>query len=198
MNRSRLVAALCAVSFAILVASAPPAHAHAGLTGSNPSAGQSLEVAPERVELTFSEPVSSPAYVAVSAADRSSVVAGEPEISGSTVSQALATGLPAGEYTMAYRVISVDGHPITGEVPFTVTNDSPDMAVDNSSGSPTVTPTAEPGTAVSTADPVAEGDQAGESGNESFLDQHASHLALGAGLIAVAVALLVIGRRRRG
>jgi hypothetical protein len=45
---------------------------------------------------------------------------GTAKADGAVVVQNVARTLPAGAYTIAYRVVSTDGHPVQGEIPFTV------------------------------------------------------------------------------
>ncbi len=68
--------------------------------------------------------MTSPAYVIVTAPDGSSVASGTPRVDGVLVRQGLTEG-PDGAYTMAFRAVSEDGHPVTGEITFTVGTASP-------------------------------------------------------------------------
>ena len=97
-----------------------PASAHASLVSSDPRDGATLDRLPSRVSFTFSEDVVTPAYVVVRTADGSDVTSGEPVVDGATVSQELDGSAATGEVTLAYRVVSVDGHPVTGELAVTV------------------------------------------------------------------------------
>ena len=47
--------------------------------------------------------------------------AGPVEVHDAVVTQPVAAGAPAGEYTVRWRVTSADGHPITGSFRFTAT-----------------------------------------------------------------------------
>jgi copper resistance protein C len=114
----RRLALVAAVVGATLVAPAP-AFAHAVLVDSSPKQGAQVEKVPVQVALKFDEPVREPAFVAVTAPDGSSVVDGDPHVVGAIVSQAVKDG-GDGSYTIAYRVVSADGHPVTGEVTFGV------------------------------------------------------------------------------
>lgn len=96
-----------------------PAWAHASLVDSSPRQGDLLDTLPETVWFEFSDTVLKPAYVVVTAPDGTASVSGEPTVEGTVVRQALADG-PDGSYTMAYRVVSEDGHPISGEITFSV------------------------------------------------------------------------------
>ncbi|MGV8875767.1 MAG: copper resistance CopC family protein, partial [Rhodococcus sp. (in: high G+C Gram-positive bacteria)] len=60
--------------------------------------------------------------------DQSQWAASEPVVDGSTVTVDLDGLGDAGEYTIGYRVVSADGHPITGSIPFQLTQASPAAA----------------------------------------------------------------------
>ena len=53
---------------------------------------------------------------------------GEQVIDGGTVTVSLPSPLPDGTYTVAYRVVSADGHPVQGAYQFTVTGATADAA----------------------------------------------------------------------
>lgn len=106
---------LAAAALALVVVTPTAASAHAGLVSTSPTDGARLDTLPAQVVLTFTEDIATPAYVVVTAADGTTVDRREPTVDGPVVAQTLTTG-PAGDYPMAYRVVSSDGHPITGEV----------------------------------------------------------------------------------
>ena len=114
----RLVA-MAVLALAVPLLWAAPASAHAGLVSSTPENGARLDTLPAEVSLTFNEEISEPAYVVVTAPDGSRESGGDPEVSGDTVTQQL-TGGQEGTYIAAYRVVSEDGHPVTGRVEFSV------------------------------------------------------------------------------
>lgn len=108
-------------ALAALAVTAPQAAAHTELETSSPGANASLAGLPPRVTLTFSDPMTQKyAKVAVTGADGASAAEGEPQVEGKTVTLALDTGAPAGRYTVGYRVVSADGHPVSGSYTFTV------------------------------------------------------------------------------
>jgi methionine-rich copper-binding protein CopC len=98
----------------------PPAHAHAELLSASPAEGDVVETLPGEVELTFSEPVATPAYVVVNGPDGEQVSDGDPQVVDGVVTQTTPGSGPAGAYTVDYRVVSTDGHPVSGQVGFTV------------------------------------------------------------------------------
>lgn len=113
---------------ALLVAvGATPAAAHDQLLDSSPSEGEHLDTAPTEVALRFSDEILTigPAVLVVDT-DGTSWTDGDPELDGPDVVTPLADGLPDGAYEVRWRVVSSDGHPISGVVPFTV--GAPDAA----------------------------------------------------------------------
>lgn len=97
---------------------AAPAAAHVELEAAVPAGGQLLTVPPDAVSLRFSDPLQrSFSQVAVTGPDGTAVAAGPPIPSGSEVRQPVRATMPGG-YVVAYRVLSRDGHPITGTLRF--------------------------------------------------------------------------------
>ena len=112
--------ALIVVAFG--AAFAAPASAHAALLSSTPAKNSSVPALSE-VRLVFSENLR-PALVKVQIRDAAGArheSPAPPQVTGATVRQAAAPGLKPGPYTIVYRVVSDDGHPVTGVVPFTLT-----------------------------------------------------------------------------
>src|SRR5262245_58361062 len=120
-RRDRLIritvwAAIIGLVFGVLasLATAGSADAHAALRSITPADGARLAEAPTQVVLTFDDPVSTTcATVTVTDPAGVSVGQGRAEVDGSKVTQALASGLAAGLYVVAFRVVSEDGHPVS-------------------------------------------------------------------------------------
>ncbi|MFC3500659.1 copper resistance protein CopC [Micromonospora krabiensis] len=108
-----------------LLLPATPALAHNSLTGSDPRDGARVAAAPERIELRFLSRLD-PGTTKITVAGPNNVDAagGAPTFSGSRVRVPFKPGA-AGLYIVGYRVASSDGHPITGEVRFTLTTGTP-------------------------------------------------------------------------
>jgi copper transport protein len=103
-----------------LVLGAPPAAAHASLISSDPAEGEVLAEAPDDVVFTFDERVSLidgsiQVFDAAGEAVESSA-AGEDEV----VTADLPDELSNGTYVVAWRVVSADGHPISGSLTFSI------------------------------------------------------------------------------
>jgi len=114
---------------AILFILTPPTWvgAHAELESSNPGAESVLSVMPESISLTFSE-----ALIALEGEKVNTIALSDPTgrdvplspsvVENTTLSTEIAdlasnTFVP-GEYKITYRVVSADGHPISGSISF--------------------------------------------------------------------------------
>ena len=115
---SRLLV-LMLLTLAAGVGLAGPAAAHNVLTSSDPTNGSTLQAAPTTVRLTFDQPVQDfEPVVTVIGPDGNRHESGAPVVD-STVVTAGVNALPvAGAYSIAYRVVSADGHPVEGEIKF--------------------------------------------------------------------------------
>jgi copper resistance protein C len=108
-------------AFASAVTGAEPASAHAVLVKATPADGAVLRTAPTSVVLQFDDPISSSfATLTVTGPDGSTVSPGKASVSGTTVSAALDDGLEPGRYRTVFRVVSEDGHPVNGQLTFTL------------------------------------------------------------------------------
>ena len=103
-----------------IVGTAPAASAHSVLVSSSPASGATVSKPPATVSLTFNENVRAPAYVVVTGPDGARVDSGGAKILDATVTEQLKAAAPAGTYTVAYRVVSADGHPVEAELRYTV------------------------------------------------------------------------------
>lgn len=125
--RGRLAVASTTVVLAAAWALAlgSPAAAHDALEATDPADGAVLDEAPTQVVLTFAaEQAGVGAEVVVTGPDGASWTDGPAVVSGTTVTQPLAPGMPDGGYTVAWRSVAQDGHPVTGA--FTFSLDAPD------------------------------------------------------------------------
>lgn len=147
-----------------------PAQAHAALVGTDPADDAVVATVPAAVTLEFNEPVTRSELV-LTAPDGSrvpiDVSARDREVTG-RLTGGTAQG-QRGTYTIAFRVVSADGHPIAGESTFRTTS----------------------GRTVEQAPRRTEP-------SESFVHRHAEHLwwAVGGGLVAVALIVWPLLRRR--
>ncbi|GHH63126.1 hypothetical protein GCM10017673_03460 [Streptosporangium violaceochromogenes] len=144
------------VTLALGTAFASPAVAHDALRGSDPAKGAKVESLRE-VKLTFTAKVRFPVVV-VHTSDGTPWHEGKAVADGQVVTQRLKDDLPPGGYVIAYRVVSSDGHPIEGEIPFTLTGAKRPSPSATPSPGPSGSP-ASPG-AETAAPPAAEGSPA--------------------------------------
>ncbi|MEU5198776.1 copper resistance protein CopC [Streptomyces scabiei] len=116
-----------------LLAGAGNASAHAALKGSDPADGSVLDAAPKDITLRFTESVSLlQDSIRVVDPENRAVDTGKPGRAGGrsdTASVTLPTGLDDGTYTIAWRVVSADSHPISGALLFSVGEPSATTAV---------------------------------------------------------------------
>ncbi|MGW4382097.1 copper resistance CopC/CopD family protein [Kitasatospora sp. NPDC004531] len=124
--RRRLGALLAVLvaALALVLGGATAASAHATLEGADPAQGSVVPTAPGAVTLTFSEGVSLSAdSVRVLDPRGAAVDDGRPEhVDGksATARVALRPGLGNGTYTVAWRAVSEDSHPIGGAFTFSI------------------------------------------------------------------------------
>lgn len=129
--RGMLLSAVWLLLGVVGLTALPTASAHNELTGSNPEAGSVLAASPDRLELTFAQEIDADfASVAVTAGtvDLTSKL----EVQGRTVN-VLLEDLPSGVtgateatiWKFGYRMISKDGHPVSGLIQFTVDPSTP-------------------------------------------------------------------------
>lgn len=98
------------------------AAAHNTLVSADPADGARLAAGPERITLTFDQPVNTGfTTVTVTGPDRTNWRVGQPTVSGNTVTTPVDPLGPAGEYLIGYRIVSADGHPVSGSVSFRLT-----------------------------------------------------------------------------
>lgn len=134
-RRAALAAAIGALLFFFFPTTA---YAHDHLVSSSPEAGAVLSEAPAEITLVYSaELTSAGATVLITDEEGTDWANSEPVITGDTVTVAVQDHIASGAYVVQWRVVSSDGHPITGEVPFTL-----DL--------PEITPEPEPQPTVST------------------------------------------------
>lgn len=136
--------AVFGVALGVSLLPAAPAAAHNSLTGSDPRDGARVATAPARIELRFlAKPDPATTKITVTGPDNVAALGGAPTFTGNRVRLPFKPG-KAGLYIVGYRVASSDGHPVSGEVRFTLTTGTP--------ADPSASATA-PGTAVPPASP---------------------------------------------
>jgi methionine-rich copper-binding protein CopC len=121
--RKRLpLAVSTSAALLLLVLSAPTASAHSELEGASPAEGAVLQSAPDAVTLTFNEPIQlDGSGIVVRDAqgnryDKPDSFSVKENLAGIDLSLAEASG----RYTVDYRIVSEDGHAVTGEYEYTL------------------------------------------------------------------------------
>lgn len=136
--RTARLAAVVALVVGATVGLAGPALAHNVLTGSDPVDGAILTKAPSTITLTFDQPVQNfEPVMTVTGPNGNRFETGPPAILGNQASVPVNGAGPVGGYTASYRVVSADGHPVTGEIHYTLEA----AAAGTATGQPAATPT---------------------------------------------------------
>ncbi|SCG55693.1 hypothetical protein GA0070619_3317 [Micromonospora zamorensis] len=140
----RLGAAVLAVVVALLVPAAP-AWAHNSLKSATPAREATVPSPPTEVTLEFMQRLD-PTFTTIVLTDaaRRKLATGDPVVVGAKSTVQVTDPLPNGTYTVAYRVVSADGHPVQGSYPFTVADPASSAA-----------PVADPGTSAAAPSAVA-------------------------------------------
>lgn len=121
----RKLAVVLGLACLTLLGLAAPASAHNSLVSSNPANEATVAQSPSGIELTFDQPVQKGNglnTISVSGPDDTAWKTGTVEVASNVVSAPLDELGPAGGYRIAYRIVSADGHPVTGELKFTLAN----------------------------------------------------------------------------
>jgi methionine-rich copper-binding protein CopC len=183
---------------------AGPAAAHDAAESSSPAAGASVPAPPGQVSVTFNNnPLGIGAAFSIKDAAGTEWAEGPVDIVDNVASQKLKAGGPAGEYTVAWRVVSADSHPIEGTFAFTAAS-AGQAAVQATSpaaaGSPTAAGTAPaPGAgagtapAMGTAQPGTTGQPEQVGSGEPFQWSIVIFAVVAVGLLAT---LAILARRR--
>ena len=110
-----------AVVLLVSIGWAAPALAHDALVGSEPADGAVLTEAPSQIVLTFSGAQAGVgSEVAVVGPERAVWSDGPVQVSEAVVTQSLRPDMPEGVYTVTFRSVSGDGHPVSGTFAFSV------------------------------------------------------------------------------
>ncbi|WP_326824287.1 copper resistance CopC family protein [Streptosporangium sp. NBC_01756] len=107
---------------AALLGVVTPAQAHNVLIGSDPKDGAQLATGPGKITLTFDQAVRQGfAQISVTGPDGTRWEDGTTAVDGRQVSIGVRPLGPAGQYTIGYRILSSDGHPVADKVTFALT-----------------------------------------------------------------------------
>ena len=173
------LAAALAVTALTVAGPVVDAAAHSELISADPTADSVQSEAPDAVTLTFGEDLRAEgaALVVTAPGDARVDANGSLRIDGAVMSVALQPITESGAYRVAYRVVSADGHPVTGEYAFTY----------QGPGSPASTASPTHATIAATS-PTAAGPQTSDSD---------ARWLLGAAALALVTFVVVVLLRRR-
>jgi methionine-rich copper-binding protein CopC len=167
----------------LALAPAAAAFAHTDVVESTPAEGEVLTSLPEAWEVVTNEAmlsVGNDAVFGLWARDADGLYYGDGcvEVDGSRMSAAPVIG-EAGSYTLVYALISEDGHPLSGEIPFEW---APSSASEVATGS---------------AEPARCGAEAPAEPSAAPVSADVWWIAAGVGAVGVAVITTVLLTRRR-
>lgn len=170
------------------------AAAHDSLVASSPEADSTVETLPAELTLTFSAQLidgEGATEVVVTGPDGASAIDGAPTLDGAIVTQPLVDEAAAGEYHVIWKVVSSDGHPVSGEYSFVVTT-----------GTAPEAPVTTPPTAAPSAEPTPTASETSVTGSEdpnmtAGSSISAPWLVAGAVVVLIAAFLSIVWFRRR-
>jgi methionine-rich copper-binding protein CopC len=139
-------AAIAVFALAVFSPAIGSASAHDQVTNTTPIGGQHLLTPPTEVTIGFTQPLLDMG-AAVLVVDESGAdwVTDSPRLDGASVHQALQPNLAAGNYQVRWRVVSQDGHPISGSFDFAVGAQVPDHKFTPAQSNTATAPATEPG-----------------------------------------------------
>ncbi len=113
-------AGLLLAAFATVLAPVSPAAAHDMIEATEPVSGSTVASVPPTVRLTFMHtPIALGSRILIQDETGTNQSDGPVVVIDNHVTQAVKAGAPAGRYTVAWRVVSPDSHPIEGTFTFT-------------------------------------------------------------------------------
>lgn len=192
-----LVVVLTTAGLTFFVAGA--AQAHSALVSSTPADGDSISEIPTAIVLEFNEDIQDIGNeVVVLDPEGTPVASGEMVVDGPVVTQPIGVGA-AGAYTVTWRVVSADGHPISGEfsyelrVPQTVeTTEATTEASQETTAEATDSATeTSPSVAPSSSDAAADVD------DDESSPGAAAPIVIALAVLALAAVVVLVVRRRR-
>ncbi|GAA4662030.1 copper resistance CopC family protein [Arthrobacter cryoconiti] len=171
-----------AVVLLALLGGSSVAQAHDSEEGSSPASGSTVATMPENVSITMTNtPAAIGAEIKVLDAAGTNWSQGSVSVLDNVASQRVRVGAPAGTYTVQWRLVSSDSHPVEDEFKFTTTA--------SGSGSGAVAGTAQAIQVVTEA----AAEKAPDTGRVPW-----SVVGLAGVLVGVVIALVVVAKRRLG
>jgi methionine-rich copper-binding protein CopC len=116
---------------------AGPAAAHSVLLGTSPPRGGTVSTVPSSVVLTFNEmPRGEFSTIHVTGPDGKRRDNGHVQVVNDLVTEPLAGSRPAGRYVVDWRVVSADGHVVSGEFTFTAQTSAAQLVAPSANDAP--------------------------------------------------------------
>jgi methionine-rich copper-binding protein CopC len=151
MPRFRRVLAISSlVLLAIVGLAAAPASAHSKLVSTSPVDGSVLDAPPTSVEFIFDETLlAGTETISINDEQGNVIVTAPATVDADTISLPWPASASEGVFQVAYRVVSGDGHPVTGAITITIaasatSSNAPASALPSSTPEPTTTPSEPP------------------------------------------------------
>lgn len=183
-----LAAVMLAAILVTVVVPVSPAAAHPSILSTTPAPDDTVEKPPDALTIEFTETVEEPVTFVVTGPTGESMVSGPAIIDGTSLSQPLVETGGEGTYSAAFRALSRDGHPISGQITFNVGRASRPPASDA-----TTQPGDAPGSSTpAMAPPVVPGAEVSVAGG--FWSTYGSNLFVSALLATIAIMLYVTSR----
>jgi methionine-rich copper-binding protein CopC len=193
-----VLAALATLAATLLlgIGAAAPAQAHDRIISTDPADGAQLDAAPAALTMTFStEPLAVEPQVVVTDTAGTVVAQGSPTIEGTSATFPWPAELTGDTYTIAWRVVSSDGHPIEGTFSFAVAA-APEPAAPVATDEPAVVaPSATEDTTEATTAASADASDATDDEARSIVPLLVGLAVLAAAVVVVAV--LIVRRRQQ-
>jgi methionine-rich copper-binding protein CopC len=126
VNRVVRLLAFATASLFLTTLSVAPSHSHSALVTTIPKADAILTMVPRSITLTFNEDILELKGKQISSVSLATVAGRKialtkPQISANRlIARITSPTLKSGKYQISYRVVSADGHVITGGYTFTV------------------------------------------------------------------------------
>jgi methionine-rich copper-binding protein CopC len=206
MTRASVLSALALSTLALTFGAAAPASAHNYLVESTPTEGETLTALPEQFIITTNDDLlnlgADAGGFALQVQDADGLFYGDGcvVVDGPSMTANAALGAP-GAYLLTWQVVSIDGHTVSGEIPFAW---APDDITESSAGSdaapvcgegteePEPSPTAEDSTESATPPATAEEEVPADSSDLLWIGG-----AIAAVVVAGAVTMLVLSRKKK-
>lgn len=186
------------LALALIVAPAQQAFSHDYLMGSNPQDGATLDIHPSEVVLSFNNDIQSLGAQLVILDEKDTVLSsGEPIVEGKNVSYDIPANLGNGAFTINWRVVSSDSHPIEGSIAYSVT-DEPEPEVTAPQAEETETPAdTDPAESSSETDAGSDGDPTIDPSKEEPPSLPWTGIIIGGAIgLTVGIVLMVLSKRK--